>query len=421
MRVLLTWELGLNLGHLTRLLPIAQRLLRDGHSVLVAARDVRTAASLLGPTGIRFVQAPYLPSGIPLPHRASGYADILLSQGWSDEAALWGLVQAWLSIFHLFRPDKLVLDYSPTVSLAGSIAGIPSISVGNGFELPPLTDPLPAFPGFSWATAERAASAESKAMRSANAVLRAFGSNELGALRDVLVGHARILATFRELDHYGPRKEGFYVGPLLGEVAGRSLEWPRGDGPKIFASLTPRTRRFSEIFTAFKEMPARVVCVARGFTPSQLSALSGRNIRCEAQPVKLSSLLDADLCITYGAEGTMLTYLMARVPQLVIPWHVETYMMVRRLEALGVGGALRGEFSSSIVRSAITSLAATSKQAQGWDFFTGGHATEAAVCRVVDSLHDSGWRSKAELRVHTNAAVRCAPVPARKEGPDARP
>jgi predicted glycosyltransferase len=110
MRVLLTWELGLNLGHLTRLLPIAQRLQREGHSVLVAARDVRSAAAILGPTRIRFVQAPHLPSGIPLMQRASGYADILLSQGWSNQSALWGLVQAWLGVLDLFHPDRLILD-----------------------------------------------------------------------------------------------------------------------------------------------------------------------------------------------------------------------------------------------------------------------------------------------------------------------
>ena len=71
-RILLTWELGLNLGHLTRLLPVAQRLEADGHIVLVATRDVQAAARVLGPAGIPFVQAPYLPNGIALAHRPAG-------------------------------------------------------------------------------------------------------------------------------------------------------------------------------------------------------------------------------------------------------------------------------------------------------------------------------------------------------------
>jgi len=160
MRVLLTWELGLNLGHLTRLLPVAQKLKADGHAVLVAVRDIQAAATVLGPAGVPFVQAPHLPKGIPLSHRATGYADILLSQGWSDRSALWGLTQGWLTIFQLFCPDRLILDYSPTVSLASRIAKIPTVLVGNGFELPPLTDPLPPFPGFSWAAPEKATQSE---------------------------------------------------------------------------------------------------------------------------------------------------------------------------------------------------------------------------------------------------------------------
>ncbi len=151
-RILFTWELGLNLGHLARLLPVAQRLKADGHALLVATRDIKAAATVLAPAGIPFVQAPYLSQGIALKDRASGYADILLSQGWSDRLVLHGLTHAWLNLFRLFIPERLILDYSPTVSLAARIARLPTVLVGNGFELPPATDPLPPFPGFSWAT-----------------------------------------------------------------------------------------------------------------------------------------------------------------------------------------------------------------------------------------------------------------------------
>jgi UDP:flavonoid glycosyltransferase YjiC (YdhE family) len=81
----------------------------------------------------------------------------------------------------------------------------------------------------------------------------------------------------------------------------------------------------------------------------------------------------------------MLTFLIAHVPQLVIPWHVETHMIVRRLETLGVGCALRGEFSSSDVQAAVASLTSASKQSRGWEFASAEHSTEAAVQRVVDA------------------------------------
>jgi len=117
MRVLLAWELGLNCEHLARLLPIAERLRDNGHVVLVAIRRVDSAASVLRPKGIRFLQAPRLPMGIPLQGRATGDADIPPSQGWSNRKSLWGLVQGWLAIFELFHPGEVLLDYSPTANL----------------------------------------------------------------------------------------------------------------------------------------------------------------------------------------------------------------------------------------------------------------------------------------------------------------
>jgi UDP:flavonoid glycosyltransferase YjiC (YdhE family) len=342
MRVLLTWELGLNLGHLTRLLPVAQQLKTDGHVVLVAARDIQAAATVLGPAGIPFVQAPHLPKGIPLPHRATGYADILLSQGWSDRSALWGLTQGWLNIFQLFRPDKLILDYSPTVSLAARIAKIPTILVGNGFELPPLTDPLPPFPGFSWATPEKAAQSEKMAIANANGALSAFKAPQITALCDLVKDQIRLFATFPELDHYGEREDAEYIGPLLGRLNGPRVDWPEGTGPKIFACLRPDTSHVKEILASLAAMSAQVICIAGGFTSSQLEPFRRQHIRYSLGAVDLELLLDADLCITYGAEGTMMRFLMAGVPQLISPWHVETFMAAKRIEAGELGRTLGG-------------------------------------------------------------------------------
>lgn len=361
MRILLTWELGLNLGHLTRLLPIAQELKAEGHSVLVAVRDIQAAATVLGPSGISFVQAPHLPRGIALPHRASGYADILLSQGWSDQAALWGLTQGWLNLFRMFRPDKLVLDYSPTVLLAARVAKVPAVLVGNGFELPPATDPLPCFPGFSWATPERAAQSEASAVVNANVVLKALGGERITGLSSLFLAHTCLLATFPELDHYGNRGGAQYIGPLLGELKAPPVEWPEGQGPKIFAVLRPDTCHVQEILSALAMVRARVICVATGFARQQLMPFVRGHVRFALTPVDLNFSLDANLCITYGAEGTMLRFIMAGVPQLISPWHVETFMTVRRVAAARLGYAISTPTTSHSIRATIECIAASNE------------------------------------------------------------
>ena len=364
-RVLLTWELGLNLGHLTRLLPITQRLQADGHTVLVATRDIQAAARVLAPAHIPFVQAPHLPQGIPLAHRAAGYADILLSQGWSDGATLHALTHAWLNLFRLYNPDRLLLDYSPTVGLAARIAQLPALWVGNGFELPPATDPLPPFPGFSWATPARAAESEGIAVANANRVLSAFSATSITALCELFEGQTTLLATLPQLDHYAERSRAHYIGPLLGKIRLPRIGWPQGPGPKIFACLRPDTRHAGLILSALAGIEARVVCVASGFSTTQLETLTKSPVRLVSGPVDLDSLRDAQLCITYGAEGTMLRFLSAGVPQLIARWHVETYMAARRLEAAGAGASFADASTQSSVRELILRSSADPKMHAG--------------------------------------------------------
>jgi hypothetical protein len=86
-----------------------------------------------------------------------------------------------------------------------------------------------------------------------------------------------------------------------------------------------------------------VVCVAPGFTAEQLAEYTGPHIRFSSEPVDLEPLLNADLCMTYGAEGTIISFLRAGVPQLISPWHVETFMAAKRVELAHLGVVYRGD------------------------------------------------------------------------------
>jgi UDP:flavonoid glycosyltransferase YjiC (YdhE family) len=356
-RILIGWELGLNLGHLSRLLPVATRLKTQGHPVLVAARDIAAAATVLGPADVSFVQAPHLPQGIPLQHGATGYADILLSQGWSDRSALWGLVQSWINLFRMFRPDVVVLDYSPTAQLAARIAAIPVVLIGNGFELPPCTDPLPPFPGFSWATQEKAAESERIAVGNAGAVAVSFKKPCITRLRDLFDVRLTRFATFPELDHYGPRQDATYIGPLRGAIKTQKIDWPDTPAKKIFACLRPNTQNVEAVLGALKQSRASVVCFAPGFPESKLVPFRSEHIRFTAQPVDLDHLArDADLCITYGAEGTTVAFLGAGVPQLMLPWQIENQMAARRIEAIHAGMAIRGKQNADQIASVLNRI-----------------------------------------------------------------
>jgi UDP:flavonoid glycosyltransferase YjiC (YdhE family) len=393
LRILLTWELGLNLGHLARLLPVASRLKERGHAVLIASRDPASAAHLLAPADISFVQAPYLAHGHPLPHRAAGYADILRAQGWGDFAALRGLTEGWNNLYRMFRPDLIVADYSPSAVLAAHITSRPVLLIGNGFELPPASSPLPPFPGFSWASAEQAAASEALVIEIANRVAEQMRGARLRSLRDIVAPVRALLATVPDLDHYGRRDGARYIGPLLQPLEGRSLEWPETGLPKkVFALVRPDTAHAAEILTALKSLQAAIVCVIPGFTDAQLASFRAPNVLFSSRLADLSMLTSsADLCVSYGAEGTMLSFLFAGVPQLISPYHVEAHMAARRIESLGLGVSLRAPQTVESIRETIQSALSREDLVANARRFSATHAAalQSAISGVVYEIEST--------------------------------
>src|SRR5262245_8687294 len=386
-RILMTWELGRNFGHLARLMPVACRLCECGHEVLVAASDLAAAARVLQPAGISFVQAPHLTRELPLPHRPAGYSDILRAQGWGDRATLAALTDAWINLYSMFRPDIVVADYSPTATLAAYLKHVPYLLIGNGFQLPPATAPLPPFPGFSWATPEIAADSEALVVKNANTVACGCGGTEITSLCELFNPRRALLTTFPELDHYGQRNGAQYIGPLLGQFATTRVNWPNGRGPRIFAYFRSDTRNLQSLLAALAASEARVVCLAAGLASGQLDPFRRDSIRFSAVPVDLRPLLNADLCITYGAEGTMMHFIMSGVPQLLSPRHVEASMAARKIEAAGLGLVANVERS---VEKSIERLLADPLIKQAVQVFAMRAATPQflrSADAVVDALH----------------------------------
>lgn len=353
-RILLAWELGSNLGHLTRLLPLALRLRERNHEVLVAAREVGLATEVLASAGIPFVQAPGI-SGRADAGQPVSFADLLLTQGWDNPTVLWGLVQAWGNLLRMFRTSAVVLDYAPTALLAARVLGLPCAALGTGFELPPLDAPLPAFPGFAGGETKAAASAEGRALETANHVLEAYRGARLPALRDLFRTDLRWLTTFAELDQYGPRAAETYVGPIGELDRANSVQWPEGFGQRVAAYLRPGTPALPEIFHALAaQTDAAVICAAPGVSPASVSSLSRPGFQVDLRPVNLAALFpQASLFVSYGPAAAVAESLLHGVPQLIVPAHVEAQMTAIRVQSIGAGIAIRASAGDGAVRPAL--------------------------------------------------------------------
>lgn len=342
-RILLTWEMGSNLGHLTRLLPLAKRLKEDGHLVLIAARDVAMASHVFGRWEIPFIQAPVSRFTARFTSPPASYADLLWAQGWHSCEQLLALVCAWQHLFRTFQPDAVIFDYSPTACLASRTSSARRILVGTGFELPPSETPLPAFCEFVGITKEAAAASEERVLHNVNSVMSTLRMPRLGALREIFDDAHAFLTTFAELDHYGSRREALYVGPVNENPESVPIEWPSGYPHRVFAYVRPRTAALTSILRAFSSLDAAIICYAPGVADKFAPMLNDPRVVVSSSPVKLEPLLPGmSLCVSYGSSGIVTSTLSSGVPQLIAPAHVEAQLLANRVQYLGVGAVING-------------------------------------------------------------------------------
>src|SRR5947209_14563841 len=115
--VLLAWELGSGLGHLTQIALLANALAIQGHRVFAAVRNVGRAPAALDPA-VRLLPAPFSSPGVRPIRPAHTFAHVLADIGWNDERSLAAHAEAWRNLYRLTRPEMIVFDHSPTALLA---------------------------------------------------------------------------------------------------------------------------------------------------------------------------------------------------------------------------------------------------------------------------------------------------------------
>ncbi|QJC23822.1 glycosyltransferase family 1 protein (plasmid) [Ralstonia solanacearum] len=308
-RILFAWELGANLGHLARDLPVARRLREQGHDVAFAVKDVRVAEQILSPARLPFVQAPVFMPGAPSRQAPASYSEILIGAGYGDVAGLSARVHAWTALFAMHGTQTLVVNHAPTALLAARAMGLPAVLTCIGFELPPAVSPLPNFRAWESIAPERLRQADAVVLDSLNTILAGHGREPMRRVADLFSGVAAVLTTFPELDHYGARTDAVYVGPLSSVSEATAFPWPQ----------------------------ARLHILTR--------------------PVALDTTLKgADLAVVYGT-GTMTDALMAGVPQVMTPQVVEQLLVAQRIAAIG-GGMLWSpprsrESAAALLRAAL--------------------------------------------------------------------
>jgi hypothetical protein len=336
--ILFTWELGLSMGHVGTLRPLAEKLSRNGHRVVAALKDVTKAPHLSAGGKVQCLQAPVRLNAVRAPfQRPSTFAHILHNAGFGNVDELRPLVDAWRALFDLVRPDLVLLEHSPTALLASFEREVRRVGIGTGFTLPPNRSPLPDWRPYLKNDPARLEHEEQVIRSVMNELLAGWGVAPLGRVTELYARFDEtLLNTFPELDHFGPRSGQAYWGTGPGGM-GEPVEWPAGNGPKAFGYLKP--------FAAIESLLARLVeqklptlIYGPEISPQLQNQFQCDTLRFAARPVDLAEAGKwCDFAILNATHGTTAAMLLAGKPSLQIPLFLEQQLTADNVVRMGAG------------------------------------------------------------------------------------
>lgn len=340
-RVLFAWELGGAYGHLGRMLPLADALRARGHGVSFALRELTEAQRLLGPTGFKWYQAPLWLGRVTGLPQALNHAELLMQFGFLNARALLGVCRAWRNLFDLLQPDLVVFDYAPTALLASRGLPLARLNLASGFFVPPRTQPLPPFRWWEPPPTARLLDSEQRTLAVVNQVLFDLGAPITNTMHDVLSCPDEVLTVFEELDHFGKRPGGEFVGPIDSIGPGEDVAWPARGRRRIFGYLKPDYGPVDQILSLLDKEDASVVVHMPGAPARTLRQFSNAHMRMTENPVDMTQACDsADIAILHSGTGTATRMLLKGKPVVLFPQQLEQTMLARVMEKAGLAAVI---------------------------------------------------------------------------------
>ena len=356
--VLYAWELGADYGHVSSFLPVAQQLRAQGHRVVLAVKDLSRIQGLAGARDFEIVQAPvwlYEVKGLAEPMVC--YTDMLHRFGYLNSTGLLGIAKAWRALFALIRPSLLIADHAPTALLAARTMATPVMLFSNGFTAPPRRSPLPNMRPWTPVPEQTLGQLDRAALSSINAVLARHDCAQMQHLAELFDVTEEALVTFPELDHYPDRGPARYWGSLPSAGAGRPVAWPAGGNKRIFAYLRAESPHHEAVLAALHALGQAAAIYFPNMPPALTARYSAAHLSYLDQPADIEQMTrEADLAITYASLATTTAFLLAGKPLLMLPGHLEQFLVARRVEEMGAGRLVNPEQPADDLRGMIADL-----------------------------------------------------------------
>jgi UDP:flavonoid glycosyltransferase YjiC (YdhE family) len=337
-RILCCWEIGAGFGHLYRLYPLVEELLKNDHDVMVISTDLCRAKQVFEPFNIPIFTAP----SNQAPHKkfppSLNYAQNLLRNGFWHTQSLRSRLGEWLELFNTIQPDFILAEHSPVALIAARLAGLPRAAIGTGFTIPPLVSPMPTIQPWFNLPQSRLLQIEDEFLTQVNPVVVNLGGTPLKAVANIFDGAEIFLCTLPELDHYNQRVQMSYSGPILHSPQHQKPEWPGGDQIKVFVYMRAVNRFLMPLLDQLQQLPLSVLACIPDLPETERHNLQQPNLLITTDPVDLNQVaVDCSLMISQGGTNSGTLMLLSGVPVLVCPLELEQAMWAHRITTQGLG------------------------------------------------------------------------------------
>lgn len=343
--VVLVWELGAELGHITRLNALALELSTRGHSVtciVSGPEQIQQLYSSQASLPYKILTGPgWPPRSLKLSRQPANLSEVLLAVGYHNPQALAKKIADWRNIIAPHQPDIIVYDYAPTALLATKDYACVKIGLDDPFSKPPNTSPLPPFHQDSNVNLANLRISENKLLAAINQAMRELQLPDIEFVYDIFQTDKSFLLSIPELDPFFDwRGTAEYVG-LIEANSDRSikLDW-RSELPirKVFAYLKPEYPKLHALLAVMAELEIESKIFLPDAAPDTIEKYRNTRLQISDRPYDLSQDLDqSDLVICHGGHATVLGSVIEGVPTLIIPLQQEQLNTAKRCIDSGLG------------------------------------------------------------------------------------
>jgi rhamnosyltransferase subunit B len=337
LKILLGNEFGAGRGHIVALQQLAFELLR-----VIPSADIKLIAPPFAqPNGGDFRSAtietsPVLDLVDTSSLRHASLPERLAALYCAHDGLLKLRLSYWRNIIRQFKPDVVVAEYAPSLSMAARNA-VPCLVMGTGYSLPPPE----AKKCQPFRPADTAASlvSEDTLLTQLNVVLKDNGCAQLKYLPEMNAGDDYALITIPIFDPYWETRQQTYFGVLHPKGSPRPDAKTANTGLAYFSEGLQNPAIVQGLIDT--SLPIRLYC---GRSRDRLEPLiHGSNIKLVDKPFDLATEMPTSaFAVSEGSLGFASAAMLAGIPQSIFYRHDEQYTIGKSLRLAQIGNAAYG-------------------------------------------------------------------------------